>query len=297
MFNVPSEIIIGLERHILQTIGFDFRVRYPQKLLAKIVRQLIPAEDAKHFLSIAYPMCIDIYKTFSPVKQTTFTMVMGVVELTALMLGKHVDLVRGLDLRRYHTSRGAVIETALDLLDLYTQFAKNTKVGTKFELDRFIDVKIKINKEVEDSKRLSRFQNWCGKCEAEDKAKTPITPGSATSPATTGSFSGGSTAKLTQKDSGTLRFVFDAEEAKKEQDQVDEYFKEEYEEYEVEVEEETPREPSRNNQGHGHGHGHHGPNGSRRDRGHGNHHDGGWNPYPRDRHHGRSKGRKGGGYY
>lgn len=289
-FEPTSKIIIGLERLILETIGFDFRVRYPQKLLVKVIRKLVSADEARGFISVAYDMCIDIYKTFAPIKQTTYSMVMAVVELTALIRGRNTDDIKTLDPYKWHTNRGCVVETMLDLLDLYTQFAKSTKVGGQFPLDKFIDVKIKINKEVEGNLRLSRFQTWCERCQAEEKDIHPITPGSATSPATTGSYPGsGAVKRGSRGNESAMRFVFDAEQAREETEIVSEYFKDEFEEYEVEVEEAIPESehprPGRNHPRHNH-----------------NHRDHGWAPYQRNRHghHDRHhKGRKGGhgGYY
>ena len=54
---------------------------------------MIPKEGQRDFLAVAYPMCIDIYKTFSPMKQSTFSMVIAIVELTALMTDKYVKEV------------------------------------------------------------------------------------------------------------------------------------------------------------------------------------------------------------
>jgi CTD kinase subunit beta len=290
-FNRPSELIIGLERLILETIGFDFRVRYPQKHLIKAIRKLVPPEDAKALLAVAYDMSIDIYKSFAPIKQTTFTTVMAIVELAALMTSRHVDKIRSVDLHRWHTNRGCVVETMLDLLDLYAQFPKSTKVGLQFPLDKFIQVKIGLNKEVEASRRLGRFETWCDRCEAEVKDIHPITPGSATSPATTSSYPGTTTLKRPAKSTdATMRFVFDEDEARREEDIVMDFFREEYEEYEVEVEERIP--DSEQN--------HARPNGPRQQH---NNHDHGWAPYHRNgrhgHHHDRHKGRKGhgGNYY
>jgi hypothetical protein len=82
-----------------------------------------------------------------------------------------------------------------------------------------------------------------------------------------------------------MRFVFDEDEARREQDTVSDFFREEYEEYEVEVEEKIPESE----------HNHSRPGQSR----HHNNHDHGWAPSHRNRHgHGndRYKGRKGHGY-
>lgn len=326
MFDQPTKIVIGLERHILQTIGFDFRVRYPQKYLIKTIRKLFPPTIGREVLETAYPMCTDMFKTFAPVKQTTFTMVIAIVELTTLLMGKHQDVARTIDPVAYHTDRGSVVETMLDLLDLYAHFGRHTKVGTRFDIDHFIQIKIKINQEVEADPALERFMHTCERCEQEERDAglggamgnqplSAVTPGSATSPATTGSGAGGSLRKSGGRgQEGTLRFAFDAEAVRKEKEAVAKHFEEEFEEYEIDVKEEI-RESSHhgqnsnssnhrhnhhsNHNGNGHGHGH-GPStrghGSRRDRAN-NHRDSGW-PYPRGRHgggHDRHKNRKGGG--
>ncbi|KAL8287931.1 hypothetical protein RB597_000157 [Gaeumannomyces tritici] len=322
MFDQPTKIVIGLERHILQTIGFDFRVRYPQKYLIKTIRKLFPPKEGREVLETAYPMCTDIFKTFAPVKQTTFTMVMAIVELATLLISKHQEVVRAIDLVAYHTDRGSVVETMLDLLDLYAHFARHTKVGARFDIDHFIQVKIKINQEVEANPALERFMHTCERCEQEERDAglggamsnqplSAVTPGSATSPATTGSggpsgAGGGAPRKSGARgQEGTLRFSFDAEAVRKEKEAVAKHFAEEFEEYEVELEEEV-RESSHHGQNsnsnsnnnsnsgshrsnrNGHSHGHGPPargHGSRRERAD-DHRDSGW-PYPR--------GRRGGG--
>lgn len=294
MFEQPSKIIIGLERLILETIGFDFRVRYPQKTLIKVIRQLFTPEEAQELMPIAYQMSLDLYKTFAPVKESTFTMALAMAELTTLITDLHVEKMKSVDPVKYHTNRGSVVETMLDLLDLYTQFTKSTKVGNKVELSKFIDIKIKLNQEVETTTGLSRFQDLCDRCEVDDERKYPITPGSATSPATTGSWPASSSLKRGKQggEQGTMRFVFDAEEARREQDTVAEYFKEEYEEYQIEVEEPIPESENRGHHGRDRGNHHHNNNNHR------HHHDSGWAPYHRNRQHhdNRHKGRKG-GYY
>jgi CTD kinase subunit beta len=338
----PHRIIIGLERLVLETIGFDFRVRYPQKLLAKVVRRLgLGGADAARFWATAYDMSIDMYKTFAPIKQTTFTMALTIVELTSLLTGLAGDQVRGSSSsssrsgsngsgtslvdapHKWHTRRACVVETMLDLLDLYSQNAKSTKVGPRFDPARFLEIKIRTNNEVDGSRRLARHHPWCERCAATDGEAVPtpaqpITPGSATSPATTGSGGAGSNGngggggvssrRAGGGKEGTMRFVFDVEEARVEQEEVGRYFNEEMEEYEVEVEEAVPessRGDGRHGHGYGHGHGHghggrvdKGPHGHRNG-GHANAHEGGWAPYQRSRHghHDRPKARKGGGFY
>ncbi|KAH7144982.1 hypothetical protein DER46DRAFT_666941 [Fusarium sp. MPI-SDFR-AT-0072] len=251
MFENPGKIIICLERLILETIGFDFRTRYPQKLLVKVVRDIFGKEDGKPFFETAYAMCIDIYKTFVPIKRTTFSMVMAVVELTALMTEQHVDRVRGYakTKRQYHW--GSVMETMLDILDLYVQHGKSTKVGAQFDQNKIIDIKIRLNNDL-DKAFEPRYLYYCSRCEAEDPQ--PSTPASATSPATSTSWPGDASGKRTVKGpEGTLRFVFEPEAALREKEITEGFFKEDFEEYEVEVEEPVPP-PPREGRGGYHGH-------------------------------------------
>ncbi|RGP75112.1 hypothetical protein FLONG3_5796 [Fusarium longipes] len=229
-----GKIIICLERLILETIGFDFRTRYPQKLLVKVVRDIF-GKEGKQFYNNAYVMCIDIYKTFVPIKRTTFSMVMAVVELTALMTEQHVERVREYARTKPQYSRGAVMETMLDILDLYVQHSKSTKIGAQFDQNKIIDIKIRLNNDL-DKAFEPRYLNFCTRCDAADPQ--PSTPASATSPVTSASWPGDASGRRTARgQEGTMRFVFDPEAAKREQEMTSEYFKDEYEEYEVEVEE------------------------------------------------------------
>ncbi len=263
-----------------------------------MARKMFPREDpehqeeAKEFIRVAYDMAIDLYKTFAPVKQATFTLVLAVLELTALLLDTNPD--KTADLKKdatWHTERACVLETMLDLLDLYTQFPKSTKVGVRFPLKKVMDVKIDINNLVAKGKH-QRYHGWCEKCAPDLLDSRSITPGSATSPATNPSLPGSNPAKRKRAPSeGTQRFVFDADEARKERDLVSRHFDDEYEEHEVEVEEPVrdpePRHPGRNNHpyrgGHGHGHGDFGWPGHHRNNRHG---------HPGDRH----RNRRGHGY-
>jgi CTD kinase subunit beta len=297
IFEAPSRFTVGLERHILETIGFDFRVQYPQKLLIKMVREMFPREEfnkggeGRRFLQVAYDMSIDLYKTFAPIKQTTFTMVLAILELTALVLETSPEKAKRFKTATaWHAERACVLETMLDLLDLYTQFPKSTKIGSQFDLKKLINVKIDINATVTQEKH-QRYHGWCDRCGPDVLDTRSVTPGSAISPATNSSLPGGSSVKRKRAASeGTQRFVFDVEEARREKSIVARYFTDEYEEHEIEVEEPIkepePRQSSRSNHPHrNHSH---------------NHTDYGWSPYPRNSRHGhhndRHRSRRGHGY-
>lgn len=289
MFDQNGKIIIGLERLILETIGFDFRTRYPQKLLVKIVRSMLGAanDTARRFYATAYAMCIDMYKTFVPVKRTTFSMAMAIVELTARLTGggEHLPKVEAFAAKRRQYHRVPVMETMLDLLDLYVQHHKATKLAAQFDLARFIDIKIQLNNDL-DKSFSPRFLHHCQKCEIDDGGQhgsenvPTLTPGSVTT--TTAAMTlvarpgDSSVTRSARGQDGTMRFVFDPEEVKAEQDTVGVFFKEEFEEYEVEVEEPAPPPPE--------------PRGHRDD-----HHEGGGGGRDGGRDGGRGGGGRGGG--
>lgn len=270
-FDGPGKVIIGLERLILETIGFDFRTRYPQKLLVKVVRRVLgSAATARAFLATAYAMCIDMYKTFVPVKRTTFAMVLAVVELTARMRGGDdlLDRVRRFAAsRETQCSRDAVTETMLDLLDLYVQHHKATKIGALFDLATFIDIKIRLNTDL-DAAAAPRYLFHCSRCDVADP--NPLDPVSGVSPAAAGTAStawppDASVRRTARGQDGTMRFIFDPEAARVEQETAGAHFREEYEEYEVEVEEPVPPPHERDSGGGGGGRG--GYRGGHRDRG------------------------------
>lgn len=279
MFERPSSVIIGLERLILETIGFDFRSRYVQKYLVKATKTILGPSATKAFFKVAYDMGVDLHKTFAPIKQTTWTMALAIVELTALITGTGVEEVRRINPADWHTTRADIVETLLDLLDLYTQNNKSTKVGPAHDIKIFIDVKIDINNEVDNSRKLKRYPIWCDRCSTEDAptgftpAVTPCitpsfpTPGSATSPAAAGAPPPGTNPALkrgTRSQEGSMRFVFDMDDANEEKKAINSYLHEEYDDVMIDTVEAIPeseRQPAA------------------RDR----RHEAGWAPYPRGR--------------
>lgn len=248
-------MVIGLERLMLEASGFDFRARYPQKHLIKLAKLTGIDQDVA---KMSYKIMLDLYRTFAPLKQTCSTMAFACVELATLILEKQEDLIRGDQAPSYKdwgTTRAEVMETMLDLLDLYTHFLKASIVGPSYNIEKFINIKIKLNQELEENNSLNRFTEFIeaqksnGTKHSVKTPKTPITPASPSdtrlngkdvaSPATLSPRSSGSSRRANgvRGQDGTVRFMLDAEQAKQEKATVAEYFKMEYEDYEVEVEE------------------------------------------------------------
>jgi len=245
---------------MLEASAFDFRVRYPHKHLIKLAKA---AGIEKDVAKVAYDIMIDLYKTFAPLKQTCATMSFACIELATLVLQKQEENIRGQQSPRYKkwcTNRAVIIETLLDLIDLYTHFQKSSIVGPSYNIERFIQLKIKFNQEIEETPSITRYTEQHevktnGFKSNIKTPKTPITPASPSdtrtniaSPATLSPKSSGSGRKnaATRGQDGTIRFMLDAEQAKQEKEIVAEYFRVEYEDYEVEVEEviqpETPKQ-------------------------------------------------------
>ena len=123
---------------MLEASGFDFRVRYPQKHLIKLAKEAgIDRDVAK----VAYKVMIDLYKTFAPLKQTCAAMSFACIELATLILEKQQQNICGQQspgYKKWCTTRAEIMETLLDLLDLYTHFQKSSIVGPSYNIEKFI---------------------------------------------------------------------------------------------------------------------------------------------------------------
>ncbi|KAH8196248.1 hypothetical protein TruAng_009573 [Truncatella angustata] len=281
MFEKPAVLIQGLERLVLEAIGFDFRCRYPQKYMIKLFKIVLSKEEAQHVYSVALDMSYDLYKTYNPLKNTNFGMAHALVELSSRLTGEHLDKIMQLDITRFSTPRMRIRQGMLDLLDLYTKHHSKTKLGARIDLDTFIRVKIDINKEIEEAGRDALPRCPWPLPPNEDLHAAPVPP---------------------NQKGVTNRFVFDVDEARREQGIVRQYLEDEYEEVEVEVEEEIGEIiPDRPRDRRGHGHETHGHGGNRGGHGHGHGHggrhgdDGGWARGGRRQNDRRRRGGRGGG--
>lgn len=108
MFENHAKIIIGIERLMLEASGFDFRNRYPQRLVIKLAK--VYSADKVSVGKTAYKMSLDLYRTFAPLKQTTPTMAIACVELAGRVLGKPAaELESGKDYKQWRITRQEVM--------------------------------------------------------------------------------------------------------------------------------------------------------------------------------------------
>lgn len=244
---------------MLEASGFDFRCRFPHKHLIKLAKE---AKIEKDVARMGYTMMLDLYRTYAPLRQTCATMSFACLELATLIMDKQRNTIRGENAPLYEkwfTTRSEIMETILDLLDLYNHFQKSSTVGPMYNIDQFISTRIKLNQEMEEDDTLSRYTEMHEAKPYGIKANiktpaTPITPASpadartngkeAGSPATLSPRSSGSRGLGVRGQDGTVRFMLDAEQAKQEKEIVAGYFKVEYEDHEVVIEQ--PIGPSNN---------------------------------------------------
>jgi CTD kinase subunit beta len=228
--------VVGIERLMLESAGFDFRTRHPQELVIKLVRQRgLSKEDMGR---TAYNMSIDLYRTFAPLKQTSQTMAISCIELTARLLDLTTDFnmdtvvgPKGISLEEWSTTRGQIMETLLDLLDLFTHHRHATIVGPQFSIDNYIAIRITLNKEAT-ALNLPRYT------ETIDGAANGANKHSPGSPPAMGPTSAtGARSRVGERGKdGTVRFMLSAERARGEKEVVAKYFgPDEYETYEEEV--------------------------------------------------------------
>jgi CTD kinase subunit beta len=232
---------------MLESAGFDFRNRYPQKLMVKLARAL--RFDKNNASKTAWNLSIDLYRTFAPLKQSTPTLAIACVELAARL--HEMDATRMVDAgilkySRWATSRAEVMETLLDLLDLYTHHRGSTSVGPLYTLEAFIEIRIGLNQEAS-AANIPRYALYASEAPSDVqhssngfKPRNGIDPTSPLTPATPGTVSPGNAQPPTSAigirgQNGTVRFMLDAARARDERNEVDRFHKIEEEEYEVEV--------------------------------------------------------------
>lgn len=232
---------------MLESAGFDFRNRYPQKLMVKLARAL--GFDRNNVSRTAWNLSIDLYRTLAPLKQSTPTLAIACLELAARL--HDMDTTRMVDTgmikySKWATSRAEVMETLLDLLDLYTHHRGSTAVGPSYTLEAFIDIRIGLNQEAS-AANIPRYTRYASEATSETqhgsngiKARNGFDPTSPLTPATPGTVSPGNAQAPTSAigirgQNGTVRFMLDAARARDERNEVDKFHKVEEEEYEVEV--------------------------------------------------------------
>lgn len=149
VLEIAARNVMGIERLMLEAGRFNFRSRAVHVNLIKILKSLNYAE-ASDVVTYSWAVINDAYRTFIPLKQTSWTMDIAAVELAIRFLfsgdakrdalGRINDLRRGLKI----TSQ-AKFETILDLLDLYASHHMHTHLSKCVPLDKVVNTRIALN--------------------------------------------------------------------------------------------------------------------------------------------------------
>ncbi|KAK3669788.1 RNA polymerase II C-terminal domain kinase beta subunit, partial [Recurvomyces mirabilis] len=259
VFETPSRIVIGLERLILESSGFDFRAKYPHNLMVKMCKTLgNDEEELKKVGSIAWTVLTDLYRTFAPLKHTPATMALACLELAtqlhAASTGNETfqEQIKAFDYEKAGTTRGEIMETLLDLLDLYTHHTANSILGTKYSLDDFLRIRLVLNKECTDDS-IPRFTsapestaiNTVQAGETLSLANghpTPVSPPQAGAPNAPQTLPAPQMPSLPEG-GGTLRFMLDPRLVVEEKAEIKKFYTQEWEEVEEEIEIPIPQPP------------------------------------------------------
>lgn len=161
---------------MLEAAGFDFRNRHPQHLLIKFLKHYGHTKVSR-ISKLAFKISLDIYRTFAPLKQCSATMAVACLEL-AMRLSQELDRVQEStndgqnhdrqpngdfermerEYQKWGINRAQIMETLLDLLDLYIHYRPSTSIST-VPLDAFLQVRIPLNEEM-DRKKLPRYTEY-----------------------------------------------------------------------------------------------------------------------------------------
>lgn len=123
-----------------------------------------------------------------------------------------------------------VLETLLDLLELYTHSRASTSVGPHFPADRFLKVRIPLNQEM-NAQQIPRFTD---PRRADEKSEQDGALQRRHHPLTPVAANGERRGESERGRDAALRFMLDPACAEQEKRLVEEYFVVEKEEYEVE---------------------------------------------------------------
>jgi CTD kinase subunit beta len=114
----------------------------------------------------AWKVSIDLYRTLAPLKMGTGVMAFACLELAERLHPETFAESRQEDTerryKRFGIRREQVVETLLDLLDVYTSYRTSTALGqgqASKPLEKFLNVRIPLNEESA-SRRLPRYTEY-----------------------------------------------------------------------------------------------------------------------------------------
>ncbi|KAK9323365.1 cyclin-like protein [Lipomyces orientalis] len=150
--------LISLERHVLETMSFDFRVRHPQSYIMKFAKHLRCKSrsfvqfnsdlfiDPAPLAETAWQVALDSYKTLVPLKRTPHAVALGCLYIAASLLECDVS---GLNPERFCVPPGDFENVVLELLEFYIDWLPQTMLSTRYpDPAPFMSMRIELNKRV-----------------------------------------------------------------------------------------------------------------------------------------------------
>jgi CTD kinase subunit beta len=152
--------VLGLERQILETLGFDFRITHPHSYVIKLSKSLGLSQKTA---SMAWKMATDLCMTQVSMKAPAHSAALACVLLAErLQAGqrleegvrdhhRHIVSTRSIDDRDIRAlCRAKDVNIALlDLLDFYIHYLNFSQLGKQIhEVSKFMTIRISVNQEL-----------------------------------------------------------------------------------------------------------------------------------------------------
>lgn len=147
--------VLGLERQILETIGFDFRIRHPHNYIVRICKQFDVDEKIGQ---LAWTIATDVYITESVLQYPSHEIAVASLWLAAKLRGHpEPSYLNEISLCCEQDHVFAIIA---DLLDFYIHYASQSLAGKEFpEVSTYMTIRM----------NMSDLLNQNGQTEDEDE--------------------------------------------------------------------------------------------------------------------------------
>ncbi|KAK9465624.1 cyclin-like protein [Lipomyces arxii] len=152
--------LISLERHVLETMSFDFRIKHPQPYIIKITKHLkYPATVAE----TAWLASIDSYRTLAPLKATPHAIALACIYIAATLFQQDTSIIEPAKYYYVHIrflrAQADYADVILEILELYIDSLAQTLLHAKYKsAEQFMSMRIDVNKRL----NYARERNYDG---------------------------------------------------------------------------------------------------------------------------------------
>ncbi|KAK9355743.1 cyclin-like protein [Lipomyces doorenjongii] len=133
--------LISLERHVLETMSFDFRVRHPQPYIIKFAKRLrypMPLAET------AWQIALDSHRTLVPLKSTPHAIALGCLYIAASLLEVNLSDIKP---EQFCVRPREFENVVLELLEFYIDWLPQTTLfATYTDPGKFMSMRIELNK-------------------------------------------------------------------------------------------------------------------------------------------------------